>query len=75
MISEYPVWEIVGPRINIPTETGGDERESGLVSALPLKADICSALADVRFVPIADIARLFLLLISPNDPLQRQTKR
>ena len=48
MISEYPVWEIVGPRINIPTETGGDERESGLVSALPPKADICSALADVR---------------------------
>jgi predicted MFS family arabinose efflux permease len=30
---------------------------------------------DVCFVPIADIARLFLLLISPNDPLQRQTKR
>ena len=45
MISEYPVWEIVGPRINIPTETGGDERESGLVSALPLKADVRSALS------------------------------
>ena len=25
------------------------------MSALPPKADICSALADVRFVPIADI--------------------
>jgi len=28
------------------------------MSALPPKADMCSALADVRFVPIADIARL-----------------
>ena len=25
------------------------------ISALPLKADMCSAQADVRFVPIADI--------------------
>jgi hypothetical protein len=25
------------------------------MSALPLKADMCSALGDVRFVPIADI--------------------
>ena len=33
------------------------------------KADMCSAVAYVRFVPKADIARLFLLLISPNDPL------
>ena len=45
------------------------------MSALPLKADMCSATANVRFVPKADIARLFLLLISPNGPLQRQTKR
>lgn len=29
------------------------------MSALPPKADMCSALADVRFVPIADIAPLF----------------
>ena len=29
------------------------------MSALPLKADMCSALANVRFVPIADIAQLF----------------
>jgi hypothetical protein len=29
------------------------------MSALPPKADMCSALADVRFVPIADIARSF----------------
>ena len=35
------------------------------------KADMCSAQADVRLGPKADIARLFLLLISPNDPLQR----
>ena len=27
------------------------------MSALPPKADMCSALGDVRFVPIADIAR------------------
>jgi hypothetical protein len=26
------------------------------MSAIPPKADMCSALADVRFVPIADIA-------------------
>ena len=26
------------------------------MSALPPKADMCSALGDVRFVPIADIA-------------------
>ena len=26
-----------------------------VMSALPPKADMCSALADVRFVPIADI--------------------
>ena len=46
-----------------------------VMSALPPIADMCSALGDVRFVPKADIARLFLLLISPNGPLQRQTKR
>ena len=39
------------------------------------KADIEATQIDVRFVPKADIARFFLLLISPNDPLQRQTKR
>ena len=27
-----------------------------VMSALPPKANMCSALADVRFVPIADIA-------------------
>ena len=27
------------------------------MSALPLKADMCSALGDVRFVPIADISK------------------
>ena len=45
------------------------------MSALPPIADMCGALAHVRFVPKADIARLFLLLISPNGPLQRPTKR
>ena len=29
------------------------------MSALPPKADICGATRDVRFVPIADISRLF----------------
>jgi hypothetical protein len=29
------------------------------MSALPLKADMCSALADVCFVPIADMPALF----------------
>ena len=29
-----------------------------VMSALPLKADMCSAIAHVRFVPIADIAAL-----------------
>jgi len=29
-----------------------------VMSALPPKANMCSALADVRFVPIADIIRL-----------------
>ena len=28
------------------------------MSALPPKADMCGALADVRFVPIADIAQI-----------------
>ena len=30
--------------------------DAGAMSALPPKADMCSAQADVRFVPIADIA-------------------
>ena len=39
--------------------TPKSDRESGLphkvMSALPLKADMCSALADVRYGPKADI--------------------
>ena len=39
------------------------DRESGLarkvMSALPPKADMCSAARDVRFGPIADMVRLF----------------
>ena len=31
-------------------------KTSPAMSALPPKADMCSALGDVRFVPIADIA-------------------
>src|SRR4029077_13668366 len=33
--------------------------DAGAMSALPPKADICSAIGDVRFVPIADIASFF----------------
>ena len=38
-----------------------------LMSALTPKADVCSALGDVRFVPIADIATLFDDLISGGE--------
>ena len=42
--------------------TPNSDHESGLaqpvMSALPLKADMCGATRDVRFVPIADIGRL-----------------
>ena len=36
------------------------EREATDMSALAPKADICSAQADVRFVPIADIGTNFV---------------
>ena len=32
-----------------------------VMSALPPKADMCSALGDVRFVPIADIGALVVV--------------
>jgi hypothetical protein len=35
---------------------------SKIMSALPPKADMCSAVGDVRFVPKADIASLTRLL-------------
>ena len=35
--------------------------DAGAMSALPPKADTCSALVHVRFVPIADIRRLVFL--------------
>jgi hypothetical protein len=35
----------------------GDFGSARVTSALPPKADMCSATRDVRFVPIADIAR------------------
>ena len=34
-------------------------RDAGAMSALPPKADMCSAPAHVCFVPIADIIQLF----------------
>jgi hypothetical protein len=42
--------------------TPNSDRESGLatdMSALPLKADMCSALANVGYGPKADMATLF----------------
>jgi hypothetical protein len=42
------------------------------MSALPPKADICSAKADVRFVPIADI--LFDYLIGARKQRRRHIK-
>ena len=53
---------------------------SAVMSALPPKADMCSALDDVRFVPIADIGSIMtiqesnaatrgkIILISVNSP-------
>jgi hypothetical protein len=42
--------------------TPNSDRESGflhkVMSALPPKADMCGAVADVRYGPIADIVRL-----------------
>ena len=38
-----------------------------VMSALPPKADMCSALGDVRFVPKADIAALFNHLVGARE--------
>ena len=38
-----------------------------VMSALPPKADMCGALADVRFVPIADIVPLFDHFVGATD--------
>src|SRR5262245_12692985 len=50
--------------------TPNSDRDSGLpqtvMSALPLKADMCSALAHVCFGPKADIARAFLHRVSSS---------
>ena len=43
-----------------------------VMSALPPKADMCSALGDVRFVPIADIAPS---IQSPHRPIARRDGR
>jgi hypothetical protein len=47
------------------------DRESGfpqtVMSALPPKADMCGALVDVRFGPIADIAKLVDYLVGASD--------
>jgi hypothetical protein len=41
------------------------------MSALPPKADICSALAHVRFVPIADITPSFDHSVGPREQRRR----
>ena len=41
------------------------------MSALPPKADICSAQADVRFVPIADIRQPFETWFHRGSPARR----
>jgi hypothetical protein len=41
------------------------------MSALPPKADMCSATRDVRFGPKADIRTLFDQLVSANDQPRR----
>jgi hypothetical protein len=48
-----------------------------IMSALPPKADMCSALAHVCFGPIADMAQLFDHLISAGEQRRRhvQAKR
>ena len=44
-----------------------------VVSALPPKADMCSANSDVRFVPIADISQSFNC--KQKDQLRTQVSR
>ena len=43
------------------------------MSALPPKADMCSALANVRYVPIADIA-LFDHLVGAGEQIVQNCK-
>ena len=43
--------------------------DAGVMSALPPKADMCGALADVRFVPKADI-RSYDHLIGETEQLE-----
>ena len=45
--SDRPAMSALGQKRTFAVRNG--------MSALPPKADMCSALADVRFVPIADI--------------------
>ena len=45
------------------------------MSALPSKADICGAVAHVRFVPIANVALLFFAVAQSRDPFVDQANR
>ena len=45
------------------------------MSALPPKADMCGATRDVRFVPIADIARLYSITSSARASSSRRHVR
>ena len=51
-----------------PAEAGGEERESGLMSAFGDKADMCGALAHVCFVPKADMKALARTLAATPLP-------
>ena len=60
-VAQCPLWVISG-HVQCTSHvrfTPNSDRESGftqkVMSALPPKADMCGALAHVRFVPIADI--------------------
>ena len=48
----------VGPAVTVFVCSARKAATVAVMSALPPKADMCSALADVRFVPIADISNL-----------------
>ena len=45
-----------------------------VMSALPPKADMCGALGDVRYVPIADIAYLFDHLVGAGEQRRRHVR-
>src|SRR5262249_16504603 len=53
-----------------PQSDGAHHERPGM-SALPPKADMCSAIADVRYGPKADIANLLDHLVGASDQRRR----